>query len=366
MVLGLVGPMLATPRRFGIPVAVGELLAGVIFGATGFKIIDVNQPNLHLLSQIGFALVMMVTASHINIKAVSRSAVIGHALRNIASVVVVATGIAACAVWLTGQTQNYGLYLVMIASSSAAVVLPVFASSSKSSAKDSRLEQFISQVTIADLLAIVALPLVGGSSNWTKVGEGALAVTAAAIGIYLLLKWAQHSGVWKRARQFSALHGFGLELRLSLILLFVLIILAQSFDVTIMIAGFGLGLAIAANGLPHRLAKQLFAVSEGFFSPIFFVLLGAGIDVSAMFGSPSLIGLALLLGLGSIVAHLAPTLFGVAPRMAVASSAQLGVPAAAVSIGLANHSMSAGQAAAVMMGALITLAATAFAAAAKK
>jgi len=364
MVLGLIGPMLAAPRRFGVPVAVGELVAGVVFGDSGLKIIDVTQPNLHLLSQIGFALVMMVTASHINIKAVSKSKVVAVAARDVLSVALVAAAVAGAAVWMTGQGQNFGLYTVILASSSAAVVLPIFAAGAES--KEPSIERFITQVTLADLTAIVALPIVGGSGDWVRVGEGALAVTAAAIGIYLLLKWAQHSGAWKRTRKFSALHGLGLELRLSLILLLGLIILAQSFNVTIMIAGFGLGLAIAANGMPRRLAKQLFAVSEGLFSPIFFVLLGAGINVSAMAGSPSLIGLALLLGLGAIAAHLAPVLFGSKPLLAVASSAQLGVPAAAVSIGLSNHSMSAGQAAAVMLAALITLAATAIAAAAKK
>jgi hypothetical protein len=78
-----------------------------------------------------------------------------------------------------------------------------------------------------------------------------------------------------------------------------------------------------------------------------------------------LIGLALALGLGAIVVHLIPAMFGLDPLLAVASSAQLGVPAAAVSIGIATHALSSGEAAAIMLGALTTLAATAIAAAAR-
>jgi Kef-type K+ transport system membrane component KefB len=122
-------------------------------------------------------------------------------------------------------------------------------------------------------------------------------------------------------------------------------------------------LAIAANGTPHRLAKQLFAVSEGFFAPVFFVLLGANIDVRATFADPGLIGLAVCLGLGAVLTHLILGFAGVPWTLAALSSAQIGVPAAAVSIGLANGSLSAGQAAAVMCGALITILVAAIAAA---
>ncbi len=164
-------------------------------------------------------------------------------------------------------------------------------------------------------------------------------------------------------RDVSADRHFGLELRVSLILLLGLIGLAQSLTVTIMLAGFGLGLAIAANGTPHRLAKQLFAVSEGFFAPVFFVLLGANIDVRATFADPGLIGLAVCLGLGAVLTHLILGFAGVPWSLAALSSAQIGVPAAAVSIGLASGSLSAGQAAAVMCGALITIVVAAIAAA---
>ena len=363
MLLGLAGPLLAAPRRFAIPVAVGEILAGVLFGASGLHIIDTSSQNLTLLSQIGFALVMMVTASHINLRKVFTVSLIAIALRNAGLVAIAATAIAYLAAVATGQQFNFATLAVIMASSSAAVVLPSFSGVPQSVANAGL---FFSQVAVSDLLAIIVLPLVAGSANTGRVAIGAAVISITAVVIYFLLRWAQTSGDWKRMRKFSALHGFGLELRLSFILLLALIVLAKSFAVTIMIAGFGLGLAIAANGLPHRLAKQLFAVSEGFFSPVFFVLLGAGINVSAVFASSNLLLMALMLGFGSIVAHLVPMLFGMPLSFAVASSAQLGVPAAAVSIGLATHTLDAGQSAAIMLGAIITLAATAIAAAAKK
>ena len=366
MLLGLVGPLLAIPRRFGVPVAVGELLAGVVFGASGLKVIDASAPNLALLGQIGFALVMMVTASHIDVKIfASRNS--GKALRGALIVGVGATALAAAICTVAQNYSNLGLIAVVMASSSAAVVLPLFtqASSAGENSKNSRLPLFVAQVAIADVLAVVLLPLVSHDGKFFNVLGGATAITVSAGVIFGLLYWLQKSGRWKRMRKYSASNRLGLELRISFILLLALVNLAQNFQVTIMIAGFGLGLAIAANGMPRRLAKQLFAVSEGFFSPIFFVLLGASIDIGAVLQSPRLLGLALVLGFGAIAVHLFSMLNGLPFALAVASSAQLGVPAAAVSIGLASHSLSKGEAGAIMLGALITLAATAIAAAAK-
>jgi len=188
-------------------------------------------------------------------------------------------------------------------------------------------------------------------------------VAGASVVIWALLRWLDRTGRWKRMRVISAERGFGIELRVSLILLLVLIWLAQSFAVTILISGFGLGLAIAANGVPHRLAKQLFAVSEGLFSPVFFVLLGASIDVSALWSSQQLILLAVVLGFGAILVHLASMVLGMRFSYALASSAQLGVPAAAINIGLVVHAITSGEAAAIMAGAVITLVTTAISAA---
>jgi Kef-type K+ transport system membrane component KefB len=311
---------------------------------------------------------MMVTASHIDLRQIAMVSNSRKAVGNVAIVAVGATGVAVLVGLVTGQPANIATYAVIMASSSAAVVLPVFVGAATSKSKDEQIgfARFVSQVAIADLLAIVVLPLAMGSSRIGVVAIGALVITAASALVYGLLRWAQSSGYWKRLRALSAKHGFGLELRLSFILLLTLVLIAQSFTVTIMIAGFGLGLAIAANGFPHRLAKQLFAVSEGFFSPIFFVLLGAGVDITAVFKTPSLLLLAAALGLGAIAVHLLPIALGLRPHYAVASAAQLGVPAAAVTIGLSQHSLNAGQAGAIMLAALITLAATAITVAAKK
>jgi len=83
LAIGLLGPLLALPRRVGLPIAMGELLVGFAFGTSGLRWINANDPTLHFLQQVGFALVMMVVASHIDVPTIFRGSNWLRALRNV-------------------------------------------------------------------------------------------------------------------------------------------------------------------------------------------------------------------------------------------------------------------------------------------
>lgn len=68
LVVGLAGPLLATPRRARIPVVIGEILAGVLVGHTGFGWVNPDEPVLSFLASAGFALVMLVAGSHVPLR----------------------------------------------------------------------------------------------------------------------------------------------------------------------------------------------------------------------------------------------------------------------------------------------------------
>ena len=114
-------------------------------------------------------------------------------------------------------------------------------------------------------------------------------------------------------------------------------------------------------GEPRRLARQLFAVTEGFFSPLF-VWLGTSLDLRALGLRPSLVLLGLLLGLGAVVSHAATRALGQPLSLGVLASAQLGVPVAAATLGVEQHVLAPGEPAALLLGALVTVVLTAVAA----
>ncbi|HEX9230455.1 MAG TPA: cation:proton antiporter, partial [Jatrophihabitantaceae bacterium] len=147
---------------------------------------------------------------------------------------------------------------------------------------------------------------------------------------------------------------FALELRINLMILFALAALAVRTHVSIMLAGFSFGVAMAAVGEPRRLARQLFALSDGFLGPLFFIWLGASLDLRALGRHPSFIVLGVLLGAAAVAAHGLMRLTGQPIRVGALAAAQLGVPVAAATVGA--QLLEPGEAPALLLGALLTVA----------
>ncbi|MDQ1574676.1 MAG: hypothetical protein QOH44_2235, partial [Actinomycetota bacterium] len=104
-----------------------------------------------------------------------------------------------------------------------------------------------------------------------------------------------------------------------------------------------------------RLARQLFALNDGFLGPLFFVWLGASLSLGDLFAHPLLIVLGLALGVGAIIAHAVMRLFRQPVSLGVIAAAQLGVPVAAATIGQQAHVLLPGEASALILGALVTI-----------
>ena len=138
--------------------------------------------------------------------------------------------------------------------------------------------------------------------------------------------------------------------------------MAVYLQVTIMLAGFALGLAVSAVGEPRRVAHQLFALSEGFFAPLFFVWLGVSLDLRQLAANPQSLLLGLALGVGAVAVHAAPILTRQPWPIALVTAAQLGVPIGAVTLGKALDVFQPGEATALLIGSLVTIGVVAMAA----
>jgi Kef-type K+ transport system membrane component KefB len=329
VVIGIAGPLLASIPHFGVPVVIGELTVGIVIGRTGFGIVDPTNPTFTLLADIGFALVMFVAGTHVPVRDQTLRSQIPRALLR-----AVAVG--------------------AVASSSAALTLPVIDSLGLSGPP---VLSVTTQIAIADATSIVLLPLVINPSQAPQAALGALAIAGCAAVLFVVLRAGNRRGWRERLHHYSREHEFALELRISLILLFALCALAMTTHVSIMLAGFALGLVLSGIGEPRRLARQLFGITEGFFGPLFFVWLGASLQVRDLGEHPWLIVLGLGLGLGAIVAHCVGRVFGQPLTLAVLSAAQLGVPVAAATLGTQQHLLAPGEPSALMLGALVTIAA---------
>jgi Kef-type K+ transport system membrane component KefB len=355
--VALAGPLLASVPRLRIPVIIGELTAGLVIGKTGFGVIDDANPTFQLFANIGFALVMFVVGTHVPVRDPQMRSEVPRALARavLVGAVAAALGVGIAAVFGIGHAP---LYAVLMASSSAALALPVIDSLGL---RGPPVLSVTVQIAIADAACIVLLPLVIDVQRAPTAALGALAIAGCAAVFFVLLHALERRGWRERMHAYSKKRRFALELRTNLLALFALGALATSTHVSIMLAGFALGLVIASVGEPRRLARQLFGITEGFFGPLFFVWLGASLQVRELGSHPKLILLGAGLGLGAVLAHCAGRLLGQPLTLAALSAAQLGVPVAAATIGPEEHLLVAGEASALMFGAVVTIACTSIA-----
>lgn len=354
---GLFGVALAIPERWHLPVVLGELAGGIALGTTGVRVLHAADPTFTFVADIGFALVMFVAGSHVPMRDPALRKGIGLGLVR-AAVVGLVAGVLAVAVAGLFGTGHAGLYAVLMASSSAALVLPIVDSLNLTGPD---VVQMLPQVAIADAASIIALPLAIDPAHALRAGLGALAVIACAGVVFLGLRQLDRNGLAGRAHQLSERRGFAVELRVQLAILFALAALATRTHISIMLAGFSFGIAVAAVGEPRRLAHQLFAVTEGFLAPLFYVWLGASLDLRELARHPSYIGLGVALGVGAVLAHAAVRVLGQPLPLGALASAQLGVPVAAATLGTQLHLLKPGQPVALVLGALVTIVVATFA-----
>jgi Kef-type K+ transport system membrane component KefB len=352
--VALAGPLFNLSPRLRLPVVIGELVVGVVLGQTGLQVVDGSDPTLTFLADIGFALVMFVAGTHVPLRNPEmRAGLVPGILRAVGvGILAIPMGVGVAALFGTGHGA---LYAVILASSSASLVMPALGGPVNGPAG----VQMLVQLAVADASCIIALPLVLQPDRAGAAALGSLGVIAAGVVVFLVLRWAETSGWRRRVHDVSEDRGLAVELRVTLTLLFALAAVAVVSHVSIMLAGFAMGLAVAAVGEPKRVKNQAFALTEGFFGPIFFVWLGATLNLRDLLTHPQAVVLGLCLGLGALVVHGAMALTRQPWPIALVTAAQLGVPVGAVTIGTSLGIFGPGERTALLLGALVTVAAVA-------
>ncbi|MGD1057182.1 MAG: cation:proton antiporter [Solirubrobacteraceae bacterium] len=350
---GLGGPLLGIATGRFIPVVVGEILAGILVGPAVLGTVNPANATIATLGEVGFAMLMLTVGMHLPLRdrRLAAAARKGGLLAGLVCVLAVPAGLLAAAIAGSGHAA---IYAVVLASGSAAVLLPAIEETGLAGAE---VLGVMAQITIADIITILAVPIVLQPGRVGHVILGGLYVAGAAVVLFLVARLLSGHEWVHSLRHKSKQRRWALDLRLSLLVLFVLAWIAQKGGTSILIAGFAAGLMVAVIGGPKRLSTQVRGIADGFFVPLYFVVLGAQLDLAGLVSHPSMLALAGALAVLNVAIHLLAARVG---RQSVAgaltATAQLGVPAAVASLGLAEHLLSPVVATAVVASALVSLA----------
>lgn len=349
---GLGGPLLALAPGGFVPVVIGEILAGILVGPHALGSVDPNDATLAFLGEIGFAMLMLTVGMHLPLRDPRLAGALrgGALMAGIVALLAIPGGLLAAAIAGTGHAA---VYAVLLASGSAAVLLPAL---EEAGALGSEALTVIAQVTLADVVTILSVPVVLEPGRVGHAALAALLVAATAALLYAATRLLEGHAWVGHVRHLSKQRHWALDLRFSLLVLFLLAWIAQEGGTSILIAGFGAGVTVALVGGPKRLSTQMRGVADGFFIPLYFVLLGARLDLAGLVSRPALLALAAVLAALNVLVHLLAAALCRQPLAdGLAASAQLGVPAAVASLGLAAHVLSPSVATAIVTAALVSL-----------
>lgn len=240
------GPLRAAAGPLRVSAVVSELVVGLALGASGLGILDAGEQTFAFMGEVGFGLVMFVAGSHVPMRDPALRAGLRRGAARAVAVGVLSVPAGFGLAWAFG-TGHGPLYAVLLASSSATVIMPALGSAPLTAPA---IVQMLAQVTIADLACIVALPRAIDPSHAPRTAAGAALVVVAAGALFVALYALERRGIRRRVHHVSKDQALAVDLRTSLALLFGPCALAVATGVSIMLAGFALGLAIAALGPP--------------------------------------------------------------------------------------------------------------------
>jgi Kef-type K+ transport system membrane component KefB len=352
---GLAGPLLAFGKRGLIPVVIGELIAGFILGKTGFGIIDTATQPLPVLSALGFAMLMFTAGTHVDIGSPTIRQGFARGVLALAVVAVTAVPIGLLLDHALG-VGHPALIAVIVTGSSAAIAFPIL---EERGLTGPNVAFLIAWVALADSVTVVVMPLTLSKSGspLEAIGGDVAIIAAGALTLFAATQ-VNKTRISQDLHAESLKRGWAWQVRISLVLLLGLSTIAQETGASTLVAGFLAGMVLVRLHESDRLTVQFTGVANGFFVPLFFILLGAELNLRALLTSPSRILLALGLVVAAVITHL------IAARVAghekyiatgLAASAQLGMPAAAASLGLSAGLLTPAEAAALVAGGCLTL-----------
>ena len=305
-------------ERIGQPAVIGELLAGVLLGPSVIGFVDPTLPSLHLMAEIGVVLLLFGIGLETDLK---RLLSVGGAAFAVAIVGVVLPF--ALGFWVS---HALGLELLPSIVAGAALTATSVGITARVFSDLGRLKSVEGQIVLGaavidDVIGLIILAIVGDLVAGTSPSVlGVARTTAIAFGFLAVVLVA---GRFLIPPVFALLARTGKEYTLApmaLALAFLLAVAASQVGSALIVGAFAAGLVLAPTEHVQAIERGVVRLAN-VFVPIFFVAVGAAVDVRS-FGSRDVLMVGLALTAVAIVGKFAA---GFVPVWVRASKTVIGV-----------------------------------------
>ena len=364
-VVAFVAPLLlGLMPKVRLPAVVLEILAGIVIGPAGLKLVSVDEP-IRVLSLLGLAFLLFLSGLELDVRLL-RGRVLQLTGLGFVMTVVLAYAIAVT-LRSAGIVESALLVAICLSATALGVVAPVLKDAGETTTAFGQL--IIAAASIADFGSILILSLLfsreEASSSAQLVLMGGFAVLTLAIvaALTVAARSSALSAVLKRLQDSTA----QIRIRGAFLLMVGFTALAARLGLELILGAFVAGALLAVLDADYhqthpKFHEKLEAIGFGVFVPVFFVSSGLRFDVAALFNDsntifrvPIFLG-ALLVARG-VPALLYRPLVGQSKAIVAALLQATSLPfiVAATTIGIELHAMNKSNASALVAAGLLSV-----------
>ncbi|MEO8378214.1 MAG: cation:proton antiporter [Acidobacteriota bacterium] len=266
-------------ERVGQPAVLGEMVGGIVIGVSGLHWINAHDPLLHVLAELGVILLLFLIGLETDL---NRLLSVGGAAGAVAATGVVLPFAAGYGVgaWLDYPTTVSVFLGAALTATSVGITARVL--SDLGHLKSDESQVILGAAVIDDILGLVLLTVISAVAAGAKLTAlGVTKIFAVAFGFVALavilgsLLAPRLIALVTRVRVGKALF-FA-----SIMFAFGLAYLADLAGSALIIGAFAAGLVLAKTDRGRDIEREVYDVAQ-FFIPIFFVSVGAAIDLKAV------------------------------------------------------------------------------------
>lgn len=266
-------------ERAGQPAVLGEMIGGVIIGVSGVHLIDAHSPILHVMAELGVILLLFLIGLETDFR---RLIAVGKASAAVAAVGVALPLISGIAV---GRALGYQpkvalLFGAALTATSVGITARVLSDLGQLRSKES--EIILGAAVLDDILGLICLAIVGGVAGGRAMRAWSVAkIFISAFGFIVL---ALLLGSMLAPRLIAVVNRLRVGKALffaSTMFAFALAWIADLIGSGMIIGAFAAGLVLARTDQGKNIEHQVHDVAQ-FFIPIFFVMVGAAVDLKSI------------------------------------------------------------------------------------
>ena len=291
-------------ERLKLPAVLGEILAGVAIGPSGFGLIhltDARGVSLAVFAEIGVLLLLLQVGMEMDLAELGKVGKASLLVAVIGVAVPFATGTGVGI--LFGQSTNTAVFIgAALTATSVGITARVFGDLRALATMEARI--VLGAAVADDVLGLVILTVVVKVVTGGSVGVGTIASTLGlAIGflvvtgiVGLLVVPRILDAVHRRASSPATVTVAAVAIALGFAEL------ADAAKLAFIIGAFMAGLGLAKSRQHDRIARDLGSIGNVFI-PVFFAQIGINADLGAM-AKPSVLGLAAVLSVVAVIGKL--------------------------------------------------------------